>query len=189
MEINGNAVLEAEACLAQKAKAGNDEALARLLHSVYPRVFGYVMRLSQNRELASDIVQGAMEQAIRRFERYDCEKSAFATWISRIAVNLLIDHYRKIRRENAFAERYFADPPVNSDFNSAPETGFSSQDINAALARLPLAMRLPVVMQYVMGYTQKDIARVLKIPVGTVKSRVHNALKFLKKVLGNDETY
>jgi RNA polymerase sigma-70 factor (ECF subfamily) len=172
--------LEYEADLVRSAKGGNSESLARLLHSVYPRVYGYILKLCYDRELSSDIVQGAMETAIRRFETYSSEKASFITWISRVAVNLLSDHYRKSRHEVPFDGDYQGEASFQADFEGNAE-------IEPALARLSPALRMPVVMQYVLGYSQKEIAQILKIPAGTVKSRVHNALVFLKKELGNEE--
>lgn len=167
-------LLEIERQLAISAREGNDESLARLLHSVYPRVFGYIFKLTLQKDLTADIVQTAMEQAIKRFEIYREEKSAFVTWVTKIAVNALIDYYRKCKRETVALGRFVSEIPQEEGMNTLDET-------QAALLKLPLQQRLPVVMQYVLGYSQKDIAKALKIPLGTVKSRVFNALAFLKK--------
>lgn len=172
--VRSNELLEIERQLVISARDGNDESLARLLHSIYPRVSGYILKLTLQKDLTADIVQTAMEQAIKRFESYREEKSAFVTWVTKIAVNILIDHYRKCKRETIALERYGSDIPKEEGIDSMEET-------QAALLELPLQHRLPVVMQYVMGYSQKDIAKSLKIPLGTVKSRVFNALAFLKK--------
>lgn len=169
-----NEMLEIERQLVTSAREGNDESLARLLHSVYPRVSGYIFKLTLQKDLTADIVQTAMEQAIKRFESYREEKSAFVTWVTKIAVNALIDYYRKCKRETIAFKRLASDIPKEEGISSLDET----QD---ALLKLPLHHRLPVVMQYVLGYSQKDIAKVLKIPLGTVKSRIFNALAFLKK--------
>jgi RNA polymerase sigma-70 factor (ECF subfamily) len=178
MENGANSeMLEYEAGLVKSAKEGNRESLARLLHSVYPRVYGYVFKLCGDRELASDTVQGAMETAIRQFQSYRSDRGAFVTWITRIAVNLLSDHYRKSRREVPLETDVAAEIPDPSGFIEGAE-------MERVLSRLSPALRMPVVMQFMLGYSQKEIAQVLKIPVGTVKSRVYNALSFLKKELG-----
>lgn len=169
-------LLKAEELLIKPAREGNNEALARLLHSVYPRVFGYILKMTLQKELTADIVQSAMELSIKRFESYREEKSAFVTWVTSIAVHVLMDHYRKCKRETAVFEQMAADTPEHVE-----------EGLEQALIKLSLPMRLPVVMQYMLGYSQKDIAKALKIPLGTVKSRIYNALAFLKKEMGNDE--
>ena len=123
---------------------------------------------------AEDAVQEAVlsawrrQSAIRDLERFD-------QWFDRIVVNECRDQLRKRRRAVPVAS-----PPIGFDpVAVAPDTG-TDADLDRALASLSIDHRIVVVMRYLQDRTVDDIAGRLGIPAGTVKSRLHHALKALR---------
>jgi len=123
---------------------------------------------------AEDAVQEAVLSAWRR-QASMRDDTKFDQWFERIVVNQCRDQLRKRRRAVPVAS-----PPIGFDpAGRPPETG-TDADLDRALAGLGFDHRIVVVMRYLQDRTVDDIATRLGIPAGTVKSRLHNALKALK---------
>ena len=123
---------------------------------------------------AEDVVQEAALSAWRRQGSVrDPEK--FDQWFERIVVNQCRDQLRRRRRALPLAA-----PPIGFDPAAAPPETGTDADLDRALASLGVDHRIVVVMRYLQDRTVEDIASRLGIPAGTVKSRLHNALKALK---------
>ena len=126
---------------------------------------------------AEDAVQEAALAAWRRHGSLR-EPAKFEAWFDRILVNQCRDQLRRRRRTVQVAA-----PPVGFDAaGPAPETG-PDADLDLAIAALDLDHRVVVVMRYWQDRTVEDIADRLGIPAGTVKSRLHHALKHLRTAL------
>ena len=123
---------------------------------------------------AEDAVQEAVLSAWRRQSSVR-EPAKFDAWFDRIVVNECRDQLRKRRRAVPISA-----PPIDFDpAASRPDTG-SDADLDRALAALSIDHRIVVVMRYLQDRTVDDIAARLGIPSGTVKSRLHGALKALR---------
>lgn len=123
---------------------------------------------------AEDAVQEAVLSAWRR-QGSVRDAAKFDQWFERIVVNQCRDQLRRRRRAVPIAA-----PPVGFEFVATrPETG-TDADLDRALASLGFDHRIVIVMRYLQDRTVDDIAASLGIPAGTVKSRLHHALKGLK---------
>lgn len=123
---------------------------------------------------AEDAVQEAVLSAWRRQSAIR-DPQRFDAWFDRIVVNECRDQLRKRRRTVPVAA-----PPVGFEpMAAAPDTG-TDADLDRALASLSIDHRIVVVMRYLQDRTVEDIAARLGIPAGTVKSRLHHALKALR---------
>jgi RNA polymerase sigma factor (sigma-70 family) len=130
---------------------------------------------------ADDAAQDAFLSALDRIETYDSSRP-FGPWLMRIATNAAIDLVRRraVRRADALDER----APSRT---ASPATDAESAEVrgklNAALAQLPERQRVAVTLFDVEGYSQAEIAAVLKIPEGTVRSDVFHARRALRVAL------
>jgi RNA polymerase sigma-70 factor, ECF subfamily len=173
-----------EQALIAQAKHGSAQALATLLQMNYAVVYRTLVKLTMDTRAAEDAAQDAMERAIRSFQTFDPGKSKFSTWLVTIARNRWLDEIRKDKR--------LAPMPENETRSASsvhdPYTDLIEQDeLLAALKHMDPKARTPVTMSYVLGYSYEEIAHAMKIPLGTVKSRISNGIKQLRKELGKNE--
>lgn len=164
----------------REAKNGNQEAMAQLLYSNYEFLYKFLIKLTFNASLAEDLVQEAMVRAIEKFYLYDAAKSKFSTWLITIAQNLYLDYLRKNKRIQFHGEE---DQICEVQAEETAGTDDSWQRVVDALKVLPETIRIPIVLKHYYGYSLEEIADIMSIPLGTVKSRIHNGLKTLRKEL------
>ncbi|HEY8392809.1 MAG TPA: sigma-70 family RNA polymerase sigma factor [Capillibacterium sp.] len=159
--------------------AHDPETLAALLQSNYRQVLGFFLKLTQDPNLAQDLTQETMVKAIVHINQYRQEAS-FATWLISIGANLYRDGWRRQKREEKqyqtlYTAAYRSPPPATAGDNTIA--------IKEALRQLPLKKRTPLVLKYYYDFTYQEIAALLKIPVGTVRSRLHAAVRELRSIL------
>lgn len=163
-----------------QAQNGNREALARLLHNNYEIVFRYLIKFTLDRITAEDITQDTMLRAIEKFDLYNSEKSKFSTWLITIAQNIYLDQLRKNKSQKKYVEE---GDIVERLIEKTDSYDDSWNRILCALSRLNEEARYPIILKHYYGYSYEEIAKKMKILTGTVKSRIHNGLKILKKEL------
>lgn len=166
--------------LIEEARSGNRHSLARLLHENYEMVFKYLIKFTLNKCLAEDLVQETMVRAIEKFQLFDPGKAKFSTWLVAIAQNLYLDGIRKKKRE----QKHIREELQLEDLYDIQKEHDEDWDrVLDALSRMPEESRIPLVLKYYHGYSLEEIARMMSIPVGTVKSRIHNAVKTVRREL------
>ncbi|HLN64590.1 MAG TPA: RNA polymerase sigma factor SigY [Symbiobacteriaceae bacterium] len=165
--------------LIAKAQRGDQVALARLLQANYLAVKKYLVTVSFNRTLAEDLTQETMIRAISRIGQYS-GRAKFTTWLISIATNLYMDHLRHQQRERRLEEELAFDPPPGG---LEPEWAEAMERLQA----LPRDVALPVVLKHYYGYTYEEIAEWMGIPEGTVKSRIFNGVRALRKGMTCDD--
>jgi RNA polymerase sigma-70 factor (ECF subfamily) len=150
-----------------RAAAGGDlAAFESLVRAYQAQVFRFVRHLVGEAGLAEDITQETFLRVYRRLGSFRFQ-SKFSTWLFQVARNAATDELRRRQRRARLAEVAPApDPP------SAPD---ARAELRAALADLPPALRESLVLVEVFGFPYRDVADVLGVPVGTVKSRVFHA--------------
>lgn len=178
---------EQELVLINEAKNGGDFALAQLLRQHYNAVYRYLCGLTLDPQVAGDVTQDCMERVIEKLALYDPEKSAFETWVIAIAKNLWIEECRRGGRRRRLFERYAETLAPEESSRSTVEEAEQKDTLLTAVRRLDPRQRVPVLMKHTGGYSYEEIAHALKIPVGTVKSRIANGIKALKKELERDD--
>lgn len=166
--------------LVDGAAGVNRATLTRLLYDNYDIVFRYLIKFTMSKSLAEDLAQETMVRAIEKIGLYDSKKAKFSTWLITVARNIYIDSLRKKKHE----QNYINGETAMEDLFKVPcdnrEDWHSMLD---ALAALPDESRCPLVMKHYYGYSLEEIARIMSIPLGTVKSRIHNAIKNIRKEL------
>lgn len=158
-------------------RLGNTGKLAVLFNRHHAGLFRYAMRMTGQREWSEDLVQEIFVRVLRYRETYR-DGNLFTTWVYRIARNAYIDQARKRRREVHTEEP--VDLPVN------PSNGLEqNQDLELlrqALDKLPEAQRELLVLARFQQMPYEQIAALLEIETGTVKTRVHRAVKQLRDI-------
>ncbi|PZD95688.1 RNA polymerase sigma factor SigY [Paenibacillus sambharensis] len=171
---------EAEERIWQQARTDN-KALAALLQQHYPFLYKYMLKITMDRNLAEDLVQDTMLQAIENISAYE-GRSKFSTWLIAIGTRLYMDAMRRKVRERKHQEAERLQALRSMKFMSAAAGG-SWPEAMEALAELDYDIRVPIMLKHYYGYTVDEIAEWMNIPAGTVKSRMHNGLKKLRKEL------
>ncbi|MDX1690571.1 MAG: sigma-70 family RNA polymerase sigma factor [Acidimicrobiia bacterium] len=174
---------DADVALIERYLAGDVEAFNELMAAHEDRVFSICLRILRDREAALDATQETFVSVFRKADRF-AGRSAFSTWLYRVAVNTCYDLARKQKRRRTDQLPEHRDPPDESvaDDLSAVEM---REEITEALAALPAEFRAAVVLSDVEGLALADVAEALGVPVGTVKSRVFRGRRILSEVLGN----
>ncbi|WP_336771425.1 RNA polymerase sigma factor SigY [Paenibacillus sp. MMO-58] len=166
------------------AVRGDERALARLLQSNYEILYRYMLKVTMNKALAEDLVQETMLKAIERIGTFKA-KSKFSTWLIAIATHLYMDELRRKGREYQSCIDEQALHIIRYDTLLVQEEWPFALDV---LAGMQPNVRVPILLKYYYGYSYDEIAEWLGIPLGTVKSRLHNGLKLLRRELrGNDQ--
>jgi RNA polymerase sigma-70 factor (ECF subfamily) len=163
--------------LVRRARRGDGDAFARLVERHERRLFTLAARVLGSRSDAEDAVQEALVRAWRSLPRFR-EGSRFSTWLYRITVNCALD-LRAARRadpSDLVAER--ADP---RDPFAAREL---SDDLQRALSAIEEPYRVAVVLFDVLGCSYAEIAEIIGVPEGTVKSRIFRGRRDLAQELG-----
>lgn len=171
------------------AQRGDRRALDALLRRHYDLVHGVCRRVLGTARDADDAAQEAMISIVRGLPRFD-GRSAVTTWIYRIATNAALDEGRRRARRPAL--RMIAGaagtPPEPTDgaADQRLEAIADRQAIDEALAQLPTEFRVAVVLRDVADLDYAEIAAVLELPIGTVKSRIARGRGQLVQLLGNN---
>jgi RNA polymerase sigma-70 factor, ECF subfamily len=152
--------------LVAAAQAGDRAALDALLRGHYARLWAVSRQLTGDDADASDATQNAMMAIVRGLPRFD-GRSRFGTWAYRVAVNASLDEIRRRRRRPSESLEELDLPPVDGG-----DPGLVRMEVDDALRLLPPDFRAAVVLRDLCGLDYAEIAEVLEIPPGTVRSRI-----------------
>ncbi len=179
---------EQERLVLDAVRSGQSTKFEDLVLAYQNRLFAAMLAVLGNRQDAEDVTQEAFTKAFLKLNAFQA-KSSFFTWLHRIAFNLAIDLRRrdarsrsigKVSMEIASDELRSAEPsPLD-----ATEQNETQQKIYAALAMLDPERRSVITLRDLQGMDYSEIAQVLEIPIGTVRSRLHRARLELRDLLG-----
>lgn len=188
MEVDGaGAVTDSDEAADLAERACHDrEAFAALYELHYPRVFNYVMRTTMNVAAAEDIVSVTFLKALNGLQHYEQRGHRFESWLYRIATNTMMDHFRRHKRDTAYATdlSYSANSPgVELAPGCALEQLEQYEALHNAISRLKDVYRITVVLHYFEEKPLKEIAEITGCTVATAKWRLHRARKQLSRIL------
>jgi RNA polymerase sigma-70 factor (ECF subfamily) len=160
-----------------------------------PSLYSAAMRMTRNPADAEDLVQETYLKAYRAFDSFQ-EGTNLKAWLYRILTNTFINSYRSRKRrpeqtelddvEDLYLYRRLGGLEAAAAGRSAEEEvleHFTEGDVKAAIEALPEQFRLAVLLADVEGFSYKEIAEILDVPIGTVMSRLHRGRKALQKAL------
>jgi RNA polymerase sigma-70 factor (ECF subfamily) len=181
--------------LVRLSQKGDERAAHELVSRFERPVFSQVQRMVRDRELAEDLAQEAFVRAFDRIDQYD-PSYKFSSWLFKIAHNLTIDHLRK--KELDTVSIHGAPDATTPDEQEAtavtlesrqerPDERFEAealgQEIEAAIGELRPDYREAVLLRHVQGHSYREIAEIMDVPLGTVKTYIHRARNELQDKL------
>ena len=170
-----------DGALARRASDGDSEAFAELVRRHEGRVFSIALRMTGREEDARDAAQDAFVSAYRKLSSFRGD-AAFTTWLHRVTVNATYDLLRKRSR----APEPVADVPETAaaSHEEDPAGRVAQQlEVREALALVPEEYRAVLVLRDMEDLPIEEVAEILGLPVGTVKSRCHRARVALGRIL------
>ena len=160
-----------------------------------PQLYAAAMRMTRNKADAEDLVQETYLKGFRSFHTFD-DGTNLRAWLFRILTNTYINKYRKQQRsfdesdlgdiEDLYLYKRmgtFEDATIGRSAEESLMTMLPDDEVKQALENLPENFRLPVILADVEGFSYKEIAEILDIPIGTVMSRLHRGRKAMQKAL------
>lgn len=177
--------------LIRRAAGGDSGAFETLLRSCQKRVYNLALRMTGNPDDAQDITQETFLRVWRGLSGYRFDAS-FTTWLYRLTGNVCIDFLRRRRRENTVS--LYRDGGENEEWElSLPDpasctetqvmTRLTRSQVAEALGRLEPEYRQALTMRVINGLSYAEIAAVLEVPEGTVKSRIARAREKMRRLL------
>lgn len=181
----------AEDMLISRARAGDRDAFEQIFNSYRNQVYSLAYRMTGNSSDAEDLTQEVFLQVMRKIGSFQ-GRSSFSTWLYRVTVNRSRDYMRSRKRipellseDQEAAERVGV--PVAAAPAPAPESGAIASEakriVQDALIQLPVSLRAPLVLHELEGLEYREVARLLRLPVGTVKSRIFRGRLKLAELL------
>jgi RNA polymerase sigma-70 factor (ECF subfamily) len=183
------------AMLVRRCVAGDAAAWEEIVQTYNRRIYNICFRFAGSATDAEDLAQEVFIKMYRTLATYDSSKGAFVTWVTTITRNLLVDHFRKTKQDRITDSLDATSPhedaqPLSEQIQdqSAPPDQHvrrreASEAIHAALSKLSPELREAVILRDLQDFDYREIATVLKVPEGTVKSRINRGRAELARLL------
>ncbi|KAA0765321.1 sigma-70 family RNA polymerase sigma factor [Bacillus sp. SH5-2] len=167
--------------LIQLTLSGNKEAYSELYDKTIQEVYKTAHFLIDDKTDVDDVVQEIYIQLYESLRKYDSEK-LFRPWLIGLAIKQ-IHSYRRKRwmRLRIVKKAEEQRKPVQIDFSNDVVSKISNQKLIELIHKLPYKLKQVIILRYLHEYSQEEVAQILHIPLGTVKSRIHAALKKLRQ--------
>jgi len=175
-----------DAELVKQCLTGDRAAWETIVRRYHQRLYNLAYRFTGRFEESEDLTQEISLKVFRNLNSYKPESGALITWIVRIGRNHLIDHYRKYKTERTQTDSLYSDydsPSRDLSPVEVLEKRELSERIHMALLRIPEDLREAVILRDLEEFTYEEIAEVLKLPLGTVKSRINRGRIELARLL------
>jgi RNA polymerase sigma-70 factor (ECF subfamily) len=189
---------EQAALLAERCRKSDSAAWAELVRTQNRRIYALCYRFTSDAADAEDLTQDVFLKVHRNLASFDASKGSFQTWLTTLARNLLVDHFRRSRNDRS-TDSLDANWDASDD-DAGPSLATRIEDtrpsahaqaannqlsgiIQQALSQLSPELREAVILRDLQDFDYKDIAEVLKVPEGTVKSRISRGRAELARLL------
>ncbi len=179
----------ADALLVRRIVDGDQTALGALYDRYGRPAYSLARRICADDGIAEDVVQEVFLAFWRDPRRFDPERGAFGTWLLTLVHHKSVD---AVRRESAIRRRTVPAAQDGEEWSAPPGPGADQAalgkvvagQVRDALGRLPAEQRQALALAYYGGYTQREVAALTGVPLGTVKSRMFTGVQRLRSVLG-----
>lgn len=166
--------------LADRAKQDDEKAKAVLIEYFYPRIYTYIFYKVNNKEDAEDLTQTVFLKMVKSLEN---QKGVFTAWLYKIASNLVIDFYRR----RSFRNKVPFDEKPQKRFNNSSDDSLEKilmkEQFKKVLTKITDEQREVIILKFIQGYKNDEIARMIRKSIGAVKSLQFRALETLKDLL------
>ena len=184
------------ALLVRRCIAGDAVAWEEIVQRYHRRIYNLCYRFAGSADDAQDLTQEVFIRMYRTLNSYDVGRGAFMTWVTTLTRNLLVDHFRKTKHDRLTdsLDTTASDNPDAMtlsdripDEGPAPDSGVQSREtrdaVHQALQKLSPELREAVILRDLQDMDYREIATVLKVPEGTVKSRINRGRAELARLL------
>ena len=184
------------ALLVRRCIAGDAVAWEEIVQRYHRRIYNICYRFAGSADDAQDLTQEVFIRMYRTLNSYDVARGAFMTWVTTLSRNLLVDHFRKTKHDRLTdsLDTTASDNPDAMtlseripDEGPAPDSGVQSREtrdaVHQALQKLSPELREAVILRDLQDMDYREIAMVLKVPEGTVKSRINRGRGELARLL------
>jgi len=181
--------LDQDSSVVERCLSGDDTAWEQLVRVHTRRVYGLCYRFTGSDSESQDLTQEVFLRIFRTLKSFRSAEGSFTTWLARLTRNLLIDHYRRTRQERVTdsIEEQLPMLEESAAVSARPERMLAGREasevLQAALQKLSPDLREAVILRDLQEMEYREIAQVLKIPEGTVKSRLNRGRAELTRVL------
>jgi RNA polymerase sigma-70 factor, ECF subfamily len=188
--------IQAVNALVRRCVSGDAAAWQEIVQQYHRRIYNICYRFSGSPDDASDLTQEVFIKMYRTLSTFDTTRASFMTWVTTVTRNLLVDHFRKGKYDR-ITDSLDAVPGSHEegltiaeqleDHRAGPESRMRSQEtqrlVHEGLRRLSPELREAVILRDLQDLDYKDIAKVLNVPEGTVKSRINRGRTELARLL------
>ncbi len=181
--------MEQDLHLVKRCLGGEDSAWEQLLQAHTRKIHSLCYRFTGRAGEAEDLTQEVFIKVFQTLATYDAAQGSFGTWLNRVARNHLVDHYRRTRKDRVTSslEDETAGVESKTSGEESPmarvETRERRELLQSALDQLSPDMREAVILRDFQDLDYEEIAQVLQVPQGTVKSRINRGRLELAKVI------
>jgi RNA polymerase sigma-70 factor (ECF subfamily) len=182
-------MVDSGAELVRKCRAGDGAAWEEIVSTYSRRIFNLAYRFTSNRDQAEDLTQEVFVRIYRTLDQFDQRQGDLQNWLMRLARNLIIDDYRRRQRnpQDTHAEdvdeHAFHLPSVTASPQREMERRELSVQVQEGIDKLTADLRKCVILRDIEELSYQEIVDLLKIPEGTVKSRINRGRIELAKIL------
>ena len=179
-------ITEIEKKITNLLNQGDREAVNLAYHNYGNALYGIIRRIVKSETVAEEVLQDVMVKVWQNAKSYDRTKGRLFTWLSNIARNASIDTIRSARhlREQKTTS---IENPVYENISGTEELKIKDSGLVNVIQSLDEKHRVLIDMAYFQGYSQREIEKELNIPLGTIKSRLRQAINELRVKLNNDQ--
>jgi RNA polymerase sigma-70 factor (ECF subfamily) len=186
--------------LIRRCLAGDSSAWEEIVRLHNRRIYNLCYRFTNSPDDAQDLTQDVFIRIYRTLSSYDIGKGAFTTWLTTLTRNLLVDHFRRSKQDRitdsidvglreeedslSLSDRLEDPGPTPDDRLASKET---QRMVQQALTRLSPDLREAVILRDLQDMDYKEIAAVLRVPEGTVKSRINRGRMELARLLSRNK--
>ena len=184
------------ALLVRRCVSGDAGAWEEIVQRYHRRIYNVCYRFAGSADDAQDLTQEVFIKMYRTLNSYDVDRGAFMTWVTTVTRNLLVDHFRKTKQErmtdsldttSSEHEDAMTLSEQIPDRGPSPDIGVQGREtkeaIHNALQKLSPELREAVILRDLQDMDYREIATVLKVPEGTVKSRINRGRAELARLL------
>jgi RNA polymerase sigma-70 factor (ECF subfamily) len=186
--------VDLDSTLVERCLGGDDSAWEALVRTNTRRVYGLCYRFTGRDSEAQDLTQDVFLRVFKALGGFRSTEGSFATWLTRLTRNLLIDHYRRTRNQRVTDSIDEQLPRVEAGFVSVsrPDTALAGREaselLQGALSKLSPELRETIILRDLQELEYREIADILSIPEGTVKSRLNRGRAELARLLKKHRT-
>jgi RNA polymerase sigma-70 factor (ECF subfamily) len=188
IELKELRVLSGEQKLVERCLQGDDAAWETIVKSYARRIYNLGYRYTSQKEEAEDLTQEIFIRLYQNLKSYRSDAGSFQNWVLKVGRNLIIDHYRQTRRyqrsggSEELETMHLKDDKLPNPHQAA-EQSEASTFLRQGLQALSPELKEAVILRDLEGLAYQEIADLLNIPEGTVKSRINRARLELSKIL------